>query len=189
MPSRWWAPERRVGLEQWPTTPGQGTTYQEPFRRLFRNASLARIEPVKFRVKSDLRNHRAIVQPRWLHKALLLCSLSSRPPAVSRRASAACQLFFERGRPALNCPGFRNHEVLLPMASTELSRRQAWVQQLQKREARNFKWSYKRRKVRPTRLADQEIPGPPNRDPAADSRSRPNRESGVPCVTAKSGIG
>ena len=34
---------------------------------------------------------------------------------------------------------------------------------------------------------DQETPGPPNRDP--DSRSRPNRESGIPCFPAKSGIG
>jgi hypothetical protein len=34
-------------------------------------------------------------------------------------------------------------------------------------------------------VADQEIPGPANRDP--DSRSRPNRESGIPCFPAKSG--
>jgi hypothetical protein len=34
---------------------------------------------------------------------------------------------------------------------------------------------------------DQEIPGPPNRDP--DSRFRPNRESGIPCfpIPAESG--
>ncbi len=38
-----------------------------------------------------------------------------------------------------------------------------------------------------SRPADQETPGPANRDP--DSRSRPNRESGVPCFPAKSGIG
>ncbi len=37
--------------------------------------------------------------------------------------------------------------------------------------------------------SDQEIPGPPNRDP--DSRFRPNRESGIPCfpIPAESGIG
>ena len=40
---------------------------------------------------------------------------------------------------------------------------------------------------RPLALADQEIPGPANRDP--DSRSRPTRESGIPCFPAKSGIG
>jgi hypothetical protein len=36
---------------------------------------------------------------------------------------------------------------------------------------------------------DQEIPGPPPSDP--DSRSRPNRESGIPCfpIPAESGIG
>jgi hypothetical protein len=35
--------------------------------------------------------------------------------------------------------------------------------------------------------SDQEIPGPPNRDP--DSRFRPNRESGIPCfpIPAESG--
>ena len=38
-------------------------------------------------------------------------------------------------------------------------------------------------------LSDQEIPGPPNRDPRADSRFRPNRESGIPCfpIPAESG--
>jgi hypothetical protein len=39
----------------------------------------------------------------------------------------------------------------------------------------------------PGRAADQEIPGPPNRDP--DSRFRANRESGIPCfpIPAESG--
>jgi hypothetical protein len=37
-----------------------------PTQQLFRKVSLAGIEPVGFRVKSDLRNHQAIVQPRWL---------------------------------------------------------------------------------------------------------------------------
>ena len=41
--------------------------------------------------------------------------------------------------------------------------------------------------VGPTVTSDQEIPGPPNRDP--DSRFRPNRESGIPCfpIPAESG--
>ncbi len=42
-------------------------------------------------------------------------------------------------------------------------------------------------------LADQEIPGPPpsGRDPDSESRSRPNRETGIPCfpILAESGIG
>ncbi len=96
------------------------------FPTTFPYASLARIEPVGFRRKSDLRNYYSIEQSynRDGYAKHCVCSLSSRPQ-VSPCASAACQLFFERGRPALNCPGFQNHEALLPIASTELSPRQA----------------------------------------------------------------
>jgi hypothetical protein len=47
-----------------------------------------------------------------------------------------------------------------------------------------------RRRTRgPAGISDQEIPRPANRNP--DSRSRPNRESGIPCfpITAEPGVG
>ena len=47
------------------TTPGQGLRIKRRVTARFSvEVSLAGIEPVGFRVKSDLRNHRAIVQPR-----------------------------------------------------------------------------------------------------------------------------
>ena len=45
-------------------TPGQGLRMIKLGYRFFRRVSPAGIEPVGFRVKSDLRNHCAIVQPR-----------------------------------------------------------------------------------------------------------------------------
>jgi hypothetical protein len=48
-----------------------GTTNVPPSWQLFGRASLAGIEPVGFRVKSDLRNHQAIVQPR-LYDSLMV---------------------------------------------------------------------------------------------------------------------
>jgi hypothetical protein len=50
------------------TTPGQGL-------RNFRRVSLEGIEPVGFRVKSDLRNHQAIVQPR-LYDSLMVTQIT-----------------------------------------------------------------------------------------------------------------
>ncbi len=44
---------------------------QQPFRKV----SLAGIEPVGFRVKSDLRNHQAIVQPR-LYDSLMVTMIT-----------------------------------------------------------------------------------------------------------------
>jgi hypothetical protein len=41
----------------------------------FRKVSLAGIEPVEFRVKSDLRNHQAIVQPR-LYDSLMVTQIT-----------------------------------------------------------------------------------------------------------------
>ena len=42
--------------------------------------SLAGIEPVGFRVKSDLRNHQAIVQPRRLYDSLMVTQITLSAP-------------------------------------------------------------------------------------------------------------
>ena len=44
--------------------------------------SLAGIEPVGFRVKSDLRNHQAIVQPR-LYDSLMVTQITLRLPVAA----------------------------------------------------------------------------------------------------------
>ena len=51
-------------------TPGQGLRIRR-FTRFSVRVSLAGIEPVGFRVKSDLRNHQAIVQPRLYDSAMV----------------------------------------------------------------------------------------------------------------------
>ena len=65
--------------EQWSTTPGQG------LRNFSSRVSLAGIEPVEFRVESDLRNHQAIVQPR-LYDCLMVTQITL-IAVPSRRAS------------------------------------------------------------------------------------------------------
>ena len=55
-----------------------GTTYQVHHRRgnfFSVRVSLAGIEPVGFRIKSDLRNHQAIVQPR-LYDSLMVTQIT-----------------------------------------------------------------------------------------------------------------
>jgi hypothetical protein len=46
-----------------------------PYSAFFVRVSLAGIEPVGFRVKSDLRNHQAIVQPR-LYACLMVTQIT-----------------------------------------------------------------------------------------------------------------
>ncbi len=56
-------------------TPCQGLRMHHGSWQTFRKVSLALagIEPVGFRVKSDLRNHQAIVQPRWGSVLRVIC--------------------------------------------------------------------------------------------------------------------
>ena len=53
----------------------KGTTRLPDSATFYGGASLAGIEPVGFRVKSDLRNHQAIVQPR-LHDSLMVTQIT-----------------------------------------------------------------------------------------------------------------
>jgi hypothetical protein len=54
----------------------KGTTRLPDSATFYGGASLAGIEPVGFRVKSDLRNHQAIVQPRLYADSLMVTQIT-----------------------------------------------------------------------------------------------------------------
>ena len=64
------------------TAPGQGLRIKRLLSNFSVRASLAGIEPVGFRVKSDSRNHQAIVQPRLYDCSMVtLITLNTEPHA------------------------------------------------------------------------------------------------------------
>jgi hypothetical protein len=72
------APPFGQGLQNVRKSSAGGFDWDHPThstKQLFRKVSLARIEPVGFRVKSDLRNHQAIVQPR-LYDGLMVTQIT-----------------------------------------------------------------------------------------------------------------
>ncbi len=63
---------------------------------LFRKVSLAGIEPVGFRTKSDLRNHQAIVQPR-LYDCLMVTQITLSGFVPVPNCKVPCAFFCTRG--------------------------------------------------------------------------------------------
>jgi hypothetical protein len=98
-------PSRSCRSAQSAADASPGTTYQAPcVQQLFRRVPLAGIEPVGFRVKSDLRNHQAIAQQRRTARKSCSCSLEGLVPLPRAELIIIINVALSHRRPKVRVP-------------------------------------------------------------------------------------